>query len=208
MLFLYRILAKAINQAAPFLQKELHINSDNITEDLKAKKLLEKLLKEIEPYDLSPKEKEDLKFFTPDNPKVKQIQKYIHNISTILNCVECEKCRLFGKMQTYGVGTALKILLGYPTPYKRNEIVALFNVFNKISMSVDTYYHHRHHHVPLGYETVNQDYLLWYTLAGSGLSLVLIVLWLKGKEEEGSMGDSGVDGGIGAGAGGSKKKGE
>jgi hypothetical protein len=27
-------------------------------------------------------------------------------------------------MQTYGVGTALKILLGYPTPYKRNEIVA------------------------------------------------------------------------------------
>jgi len=23
-------------------------------------------------------------------------------------------------MQTYGIGTALKILLGYPTPYKRN----------------------------------------------------------------------------------------
>jgi hypothetical protein len=45
MLFLYRILAKAINQAAPFLHKELHINSDNITEDLKAKRLLEKLLK-------------------------------------------------------------------------------------------------------------------------------------------------------------------
>jgi hypothetical protein len=46
-------------------------------------------------------------------------------------------------MQTYGVGTALKILLGYPTPYKRNEIVALFNVFNKITMSVDAYYNHR-----------------------------------------------------------------
>ena len=43
-------------------------------------------------------------------------------------------------MQTYGVGTALKILLGYPSPYKRNELVALFNVFNKISMSIDTYY--------------------------------------------------------------------
>lgn len=46
-------------------------------------------------------------------------------------------------MQTYGVGTALKILLGYPTPYKRNELVALFNVFNKISMSVHTYYQQR-----------------------------------------------------------------
>ena len=74
---------------------------------------------------------------------MKEYQKYIHNISNILNCVECEKCRLFGKMQTYGVGTAMKILLGYPTPYKRNEIVTLLNVFNKISMSVDTYYKHR-----------------------------------------------------------------
>lgn len=88
---------------------------------------------------------------------VRQYQKYIHNISNILNCVECEKCRLFGKMQTYGVGTALKILLGYPTPYKRNEIVALFNVFNKISMSVDTYYSHRMEVIPLGYEQTSRS---------------------------------------------------
>lgn len=43
-------------------------------------------------------------------------------------------------MQTYGIGTALKILLGYKNPYKRNEIVALFNAFNKLTMSVETYY--------------------------------------------------------------------
>jgi hypothetical protein len=43
-------------------------------------------------------------------------------------------------MQTYGLGTALKILLGYKNPYKRNELVALFNVFNKVSMSVQTYF--------------------------------------------------------------------
>lgn len=57
-----------------------------------------------------------------------------------MNCVECEKCRLFGKMQTYGIGTALKILLGYNEFYKRNEMVALFNAWNKISMSIDFYY--------------------------------------------------------------------
>jgi len=57
-----------------------------------------------------------------------------------MNCVECEKCRLFGKMQTYGIGTALKILLGYNAFYKRNEMVALFNAWNKISMSVDFYF--------------------------------------------------------------------
>ena len=53
-----------------------------------------------------------LKNYLDDN-HVKQYQRYIHNISRILNCVECEKCRLFGKMQTYGLGTAMKILLGY-----------------------------------------------------------------------------------------------
>ena len=46
-------------------------------------------------------------------------------------------------MQTYGVGTALKILLGYQQPYKRNEIVALFNTLNKISTSVSTYFKNR-----------------------------------------------------------------
>jgi hypothetical protein len=43
-------------------------------------------------------------------------------------------------MQTYGIGTALKILLGYNNFYKRNEVVALYNAWNKISMSVDFYY--------------------------------------------------------------------
>lgn len=82
-------------------------------------------------------------FFLSGNSHVKQYQRYIHNISRILNCVECEKCRLFGKMQTYGLGTALKIILGYNVEYKRNEIVALFNTFNKISISVNTYYHYQ-----------------------------------------------------------------
>jgi ERO1-like protein alpha len=30
-----------------------------------------------------------------------------------MDCVECEKCRLFGKMQTYGLGTAMKVIFGY-----------------------------------------------------------------------------------------------
>jgi len=48
-------------------------------------------------------------------------------------------------MQTYGLGTALKILLGYNIQYKRNEIVAMFNTFNKISISVNTYFNYQQH---------------------------------------------------------------
>lgn len=32
------------------------------------------------------------------------------NISRIMDCVGCDKCRLWGKLQTHGMGTALKIL--------------------------------------------------------------------------------------------------
>lgn len=82
--------------------------------------LLNSLVGEIKKLDFKPINETDAFFFLPNNPRVKQYQKYIHNISNILNCVDCEKCRLFGKMQTYGLGTALKILLGYQTQYKRN----------------------------------------------------------------------------------------
>lgn len=46
-------------------------------------------------------------------------------------------------MQTYGLGTAMKVLLGYNEKYKRNELVAMFNTFNKISISVNTYFNYK-----------------------------------------------------------------
>jgi ERO1-like protein alpha len=45
LVFLYRILAKAVKEAAPYLRHSLNIASDNITEDLKSKQLLDGLLK-------------------------------------------------------------------------------------------------------------------------------------------------------------------
>lgn len=36
------------------------------------------------------------------------------NISRIMDCVGCEKCRLWGKLQILGVGTAIKVLLMTP----------------------------------------------------------------------------------------------
>jgi len=33
-----------------------------------------------------------------------QIEKYIANITQIMDCVECEKCRVHGTLQIYGLG--------------------------------------------------------------------------------------------------------
>lgn len=80
------------------------------------------------------------------------------NISRIMDCVGCEKCRLWGKLQFLGLGTAMKILFADADssatasagPYaaaagetgtgglhiSRNEVVALVNVLHRLSMSL------------------------------------------------------------------------
>ena len=58
-----------------------------------------------------------------------------------MDCVGCEKCRLWGKLQITGLGTALKILFSYQNPTQvrlsRSELVALMNVFHRLSESVE-----------------------------------------------------------------------
>ena len=78
-----------------------------------------------------------------------EFRHHFRNISRIMDCVGCEKCRLWGKLQVQGLGTALKILFSgdfdQPDPtlfdlksmkrtrfqLTRGEIVALFNAFGR-----------------------------------------------------------------------------
>lgn len=68
-----------------------------------------------------------------------------------MDCVGCDKCKLWGKVQTRALGTALKILfsgkrLGLDSTVNANskqtfqlsrvEIVALFNGFARLSTSI------------------------------------------------------------------------
>ena len=72
-----------------------------------------------------------------------QFVQRFRNVSTIMDCVSCEKCRLWGKLQVLGLGTALKILLmegevlGYGV-LQRNEVVALVNTLAQLAKSVDS----------------------------------------------------------------------
>lgn len=70
------------------------------------------------------------------------------NISAIMDCVGCDRCRMWGKIQTIGYGTALKILFedhdntdatvsnGNNLKFRRIEIVALLNTFDRLSKSI------------------------------------------------------------------------
>ena len=69
------------------------------------------------------------------------------NITRIMDCVGCDKCRLWGKLQTLALGTSLKILFSGSTSgldtkldanfqLTRAEIVALFNGFARYTLFV------------------------------------------------------------------------
>jgi hypothetical protein len=42
-----------------------------------------------------------------------EFRDHFRNVSKIMDCVGCEKCRLWGKLQTVGLGTALKVLFSF-----------------------------------------------------------------------------------------------
>ncbi|KAI9308373.1 endoplasmic reticulum Oxidoreductin 1-domain-containing protein [Cunninghamella echinulata] len=75
-----------------------------------------------------------------------EFRDHFRNVSRIMDCVGCQKCRLWGKIQVTGLGTALKVLFAYnekslsykfnPNLLKQSEVVALFNTFNRLSESL------------------------------------------------------------------------
>ncbi len=67
------------------------------------------------------------------------------NVSRLMDCVGCDKCRLWGKLQTAGYGTALKVLFDFDEgvnlddgsqQLRRTELVALMNTLDRISHSL------------------------------------------------------------------------
>merc|ERR1719427_223991 len=57
----------------------------------------------------------------------------VREISYVLDCVGCEKCKLHAKMEFLGLGTAVKILFSNDATFERNEIIALMNPLGKYS---------------------------------------------------------------------------
>lgn len=65
------------------------------------------------------------------------------NVSRLMDCIGCDKCRLWGKLQTAGYGAALKVLFefdetkdGENPPLRRTELVALVNTLGRVSNSL------------------------------------------------------------------------
>ncbi|CEQ41315.1 SPOSA6832_03046, partial [Sporobolomyces salmonicolor] len=68
-----------------------------------------------------------------------EFKEHFRNVSRIMDCVGCDKCRLWGKMQITGLGTALKLLFSEDEQgvvLSRSEAVAFVNTLHRLSESL------------------------------------------------------------------------
>lgn len=149
--FTYLVELRAIAKAAPYLEKE-SFYTGNETEDTIVKKDMKQLLDTVR---LFTDHFDESKLFQGDPIEAKKLKEefrnHFRNISRIMDCVGCDKCKLWGKLQVQGMGTALKILFSgnsigpesvvnadkkFAFQLRRTEIVSLLNAFGRLSESI------------------------------------------------------------------------
>ncbi|KAI0431552.1 endoplasmic oxidoreductin [Xylaria sp. FL1042] len=138
--FNYALLTRAVAKLGPYLQNYTFCTGDPDQDAATRAKVLavtEASSSVPQIFD------ESLMFKNGEGPSLKEdFRNRFRNVSRIMDCVGCDKCRLWGKLQTSGYGTALKVLFeadndsGEVPELKRTELVALFNTYARLSSSV------------------------------------------------------------------------
>jgi len=144
--FGYVFLLRALNKAAPLL-KNYPIDSGNPQEDFRAKKMFDSLLESdfIQSTCTPEFSFDESALFQGDKYHYKDMfRRAFRNISTILDCVGCEQCKLHAKIEFHGLGTALKILFSNSALtadnldfLERNEVVALIGALTKYADAIN-----------------------------------------------------------------------
>ena len=168
--FVYLLELRAITKAAPILEQQKFYTGNEI-EDKETQIAVKEVLNLMKSF---PDQFDEKSMFKSGSKiemlKLKdEFRQHFLNISRVMDCVSCDKCKLWGKLQITGLGTALKILFSSEdqkdqdfehlmpsTLYlnssdsnssstdltlnkvslSRNEIVALFNAFGRLSTSI------------------------------------------------------------------------
>lgn len=139
--FAYVVILRAIKKATSYLYN-YDFQSTNSLEDKASQVLLNRLLDTsilrscssvFSAFDESLMFQQQSDFSLQHNFKG-----VFHNISSILDCVQCQQCKLHGKMGMLGYGAALKILFVRPESIalEPNEVVALINTAARLSESM------------------------------------------------------------------------
>ncbi|KAL6731839.1 hypothetical protein Aduo_002665 [Ancylostoma duodenale] len=151
--FVFLLELRALLKVGPYLQNELFYTG-NEKEDIETRVAIDELLDIIRQF---PDQFDEHELFKGIESHARELREefrsHFLNISRIMDCVGCDKCRLWGKVQIHGMGTALKILFsdlphshyrigadgttqGAPFQLTRNEVVSLFQSLGRYSSSI------------------------------------------------------------------------
>jgi ERO1-like protein beta len=138
--FNYALVTRAVAKLGPHLQKYTFCTGDQDQDAATRAKVLavtEKASSIPQIFD------ESLMFKNGEGPSLKEdFRNRFRNVSRLMDCVGCDKCRLWGKLQTAGYGAALKVLFEFDNDsvdipeLKRTELVSLFNTYGRLSHSL------------------------------------------------------------------------
>ncbi|CAG0882682.1 unnamed protein product [Cyprideis torosa] len=137
--FLYLLELRAVTKAE-YLLRNNHFFTGYASLDKETGLAVEELLDVVQAF--PDHFNEEVLFASKDAARLRhEFRQHFLNVTRIMDCVGCERCKLWGKLQTQGLGTALKILFASPSDLRRmqlsrNEIVALFNAFGRLSNSI------------------------------------------------------------------------
>ncbi|THG96924.1 hypothetical protein EW145_g7695 [Phellinidium pouzarii] len=140
------LLMRAVARLGPYLSAYDYCScsSDNHEEDAYT---LGKLSKVIE-ISKNVGQFNESSLFKGENANIvkEEFKTHFRNVTRIMDCVGCDKCRLWGKIQTSGVATALKILFEMDEKaldpksnadlLTRSEVVALINTMHRFTESL------------------------------------------------------------------------
>ncbi|KAF9010509.1 endoplasmic oxidoreductin-1 [Cyathus striatus] len=132
------LLLRAVARLGPYLKAYDYCSTGNHEDDAQTLKVLSRVIsiaQEVGKFD-------ETVLFRGENANVD----HFRNVTRIMDCVGCDKCRLWGKVQTTGIATALKILFELDEtaldPHsnsgllQRSEVVAMMNTLFRFSESL------------------------------------------------------------------------
>ncbi|TGZ84303.1 endoplasmic oxidoreductin [Ascodesmis nigricans] len=140
--FNYALLVRAVNKLRNWFPQYTFCSGDFQTNRLtkaKVMKLANAIPNDIPIFDETIMFQDDMAVLKED------FRNRFRNVSRVMDCVGCDKCRLWGKVQTQGYGTALKILFEFDEnadpadnpKLRRTELVALINTLGRVSHSLE-----------------------------------------------------------------------
>lgn len=138
----YAVVSKALWKIKPYLS---HLSfCTSFDQDVKSKLL--NILSQLDSNIFN----EELIFEDELSSKVKDdFRARFKNVTKIMDCVHCDRCRLWGKVQTTGYATSLKILFELDEgdegskqhvvdTLTKYELIALLNTFDRLSKSIES----------------------------------------------------------------------